>query len=149
MFHNPAQRYKDERDRYLEFVGDSFVFDAASGIHTPKAYYKAQKRSGLKKVWKNFRKYWALIILNSITLIFLIRYTNYARLQWTEAKRMADEAHTATGLAQQSLQTSKDQFAEEERPYIWFGNDHGSPSFFTHPDDKEKKFGWIVWDYHY
>jgi hypothetical protein len=71
---------------------------------------------GKKRDWLDY----ATGVLELIGLVVLIAYTTFAALQWCEMKR-------SVGQAQDALKTAREQFAKDERPYIWLANDSAGP----------------------
>jgi hypothetical protein len=98
---------------------------------TPKPVYTNQSPTTKIKRRKKFKLLslslfqWGTLILSAVTLIFLIKYTNYARRQWKEAKRTADQsvisataAKSAAETAEATLQDSQKSFVLQNRPYV-------------------------------
>jgi hypothetical protein len=146
MYRDPSEDYKNNAAQYLKDIEPDFLFDHAHRIYKPKAYYDAQEPSRLKKFWKNCRQYWLAIIINVLTLAAVAYYAYYARLQWSEMKRTADQSVIAAGAAQsaavtadQSLKDTKANFANDQRPYLWTTKSSSVPKF-------DAKKGEIYWN---
>lgn len=123
MLRNPANKEEYNSDQYLKNVNERFSFDASTGIYKPKFYYKKPKRDGVKNSFKI-----AMLILNALTLYFLIRYTHYARLQWVEMKRTADQSVIAANGAKDSAieakhanETTKIALVDVQRAFVFLG----------------------------
>jgi hypothetical protein len=139
LLHRPTQNEKYDADQYLRNVADNFVLDIASGIYKPKAYYKKTKSRDLKKTTSIPFKL-LTVVLSALTLLYLVKYTNYARLQWIEAKRTADQATVSVAKAQAAIDLSKEQFVKDQRPYIW-----NTQIELPHLKIGDK----VTWNYHY
>jgi len=107
----PTNKEDCDAKQYLENVGERFMFDVASGIYKPKAYYKEKKPSRLQELWKNFREHWAAILINALTLAAVATYTHWAQKQWTASNRAAGAAESAAKTAASELEMS-------ERPWV-------------------------------
>jgi hypothetical protein len=83
-------------------------------------------------------------------------YGGIAYRQWRtmdatfgEPKKQTKAATDAASTAQNALNQARDQFQQDQRPYIWFTNNGvGSPQFHTTPNTNPTT-GHIVWDWHY
>jgi hypothetical protein len=133
LLEDPAIKYERDAQQYLKDVGDSISFDVRRGIYAPNSYHK----KGKSRLWKNEFAKWLTILVNAITLYFIIRYTHYARKQWIEAHTTADQAiiaagaaKSAAGTADAALKDSQKSFVINERPYIVVD---GSPQFAEPP----------------
>jgi hypothetical protein len=107
------RRSKDENydpNKYLGDSDDRFLFDGESGIYKPKSYYKEQKRNKFK-IFSFSLFQCVTLLLSAATLLFLIKYTNYARLQWCEMR-------SASAAAWQSVAGIQRQTRMDERPWI-------------------------------
>jgi hypothetical protein len=118
MYCDPAEDYKNDTAEYLKGIEGDFFFDHTHRIYKPKAYYEEQKSSGLKKFWKNCRRYWLPILVNALTLAAVAYYAHYARLQWCEmvkATKAADASARAAKIAADAsvcaLKQNEKQFA--------------------------------------
>jgi len=124
MLEDPARKYQRDAQRYLQKVSEGYTFD---GVYKPKGYekrdQKAYQKPGSDK-WHRFftdpKRDWVTAVISIATLLVVGAYTEFARRQWHEMQRAANEAHSATVAAQDSLSFAKAQLQEEERPYIWF-----------------------------
>lgn len=105
MLRRPTQSKSQDADKYLRDTDSRFVFAFDSGIYEPKSYYKEKKRKKLKFLTLSPFQ-WGTIILSAATLIFLIIYTHYVRLQWCEMKRTADYASEQTDMLHRQLSES-------------------------------------------
>jgi hypothetical protein len=110
LFRRPSQSKDYDPEQYLRDADTRFSFDSKSGIYQPKTYYEENKRREFKILSLSPYK-WGTLILSAVTLIFLIRYTNYARLQWLDTHTMAEDAT-------KSLNVVQEQFRLEQRPRI-------------------------------
>jgi hypothetical protein len=127
LFH---QRPKDDDcdpEKYLKDSDNRFLFDLESGIYKPKAYYKKEKRNKFKLLSLSLFQ-WGTLFLSAATLVFLIKYTNYARLQWCEMKRTADQSVIAATAASNSAieaknanQTTKAALIDVQRAFVFLG----------------------------
>lgn len=135
MFRRPSQ-YKDrDPDQYLRDADKRFLFNPDSGIYEPKTSYKKKERKKFK-FFSLSAFQWGTLILSAVTLFFLIKYTNYARLQWKEAKRTtdqsvrsADAATTSASTAYEALQDAKNSFQIQNRPYVIVTGNSGTAGF--------------------
>jgi hypothetical protein len=91
LLRRPAQRKDYDPEQYLRDTDSHFLFDHESGIYEPKTYYRAKKRKKFK-FFSLSPFQWGTLLLSSFTLVFLVKYTNYACLQWQEMIRTADAA---------------------------------------------------------
>ena len=142
MLRRPAQRNEYDPEQYLRDADNRFSFDPESGIYRPKTDYKEAERKKLKILSLSLFE-WGTLILSAATLFFLIKYTNYARLQWKEtqktaieAGRSANAAETAADTAGDSLKTAKESFVIDQRPYVVV--DEGNPQFVDIPPSPKK-----------
>ena len=116
MLRNIAKNEEYDPGQYLKNVSDRFIF--INGIYVPKS---CKEKSKGRKFQSLFLKI-APIVLNALTLFFIIKYTNYARLQWIEMKRTAKESVIAANAANDAVTQAKvanKQAADADRP--WFG----------------------------
>jgi hypothetical protein len=121
LLRRPADHEQYDSEQYLKNTEDRFVFDSSTGIYKPKTDHKHKESSHLHKIWDNFRKHWASIILNGLTLFFVIKYTNYARLQWQEMKRAADATKLAAEAAKSSATTADATLHITQKAYLTDG----------------------------
>jgi hypothetical protein len=92
-------------------------------------------RSSFKKLWQG-RKTW----LEVAALMVVIVYTIYS------AKQVA-ETRAANRIAEQSLQQAREDFWDEQRPYVWLTSATPPPDFIR--NKKDPSVGQIVWSYHF
>ena len=118
MLRRPSQYRKYDAEDYLRDADNRFLFNPESGIYEPKTSYKKKKAKKFKLLSLSLFQ-WGTLILSALTLFFLIKYTNYSRLQWKAAKGMAESAADSITKAQAAIDQSKTQFQANERPYIW------------------------------
>jgi hypothetical protein len=119
LFRSPANRNEQSAAEYLADVEERFFFDAAHGIYKPKTCHKKLNPRRLKKLWKNFRNHWALILINIATLLGVIYYARYARLQWCEM--------------QEANRISHDSLEAQTRPWVLI---EGEPSTIAATEDE-------------
>jgi hypothetical protein len=132
MLRHPPDNEEENRKRYARKIEDTYTFDSESGLYQPKAYaerkHREQEQPGSNERSRFFtdpKRDWVTIFVGIATLIVVGLYTHYARLQWYEMKRTAEQASAATTLAQQTLAENKRQFAASHRPYIWIVEERG------------------------
>jgi hypothetical protein len=142
LFHRRPENEDYHPKEYLKDSESRFLFDPESGIYKSKSCYENEKRKKFALSLFN----WGTLLLSAATLFFLIKYTNYARLQWGEMKRTADQsviaagaAHSAAVTADQSLKDTKANFANDQRPYLWTTKSSSVPKF-------DAKKGEIYWN---
>jgi len=124
LLRRPAQHKDYDPEQYLRDADNRYSFDPESGIYKPKPYDKEKKRAKFK-ILSLSPFQWGTLILAALTLLFLVKYTNYARLQWKEAKRTSDQsvisanaAQSAAGTADTTLKSSQKSFEIDQRPYL-------------------------------
>jgi hypothetical protein len=108
--HHQSEEKAEEAAKYLKNIEDRFLLDAANSIYKPKSYKETGIRKRLKKFWRNFRKHWAMVIINAATFAAVVYYAHYARLQWNEMKKAADAANDSAAEAKRSRLRSETAF---------------------------------------
>lgn len=123
MLHKISNGEEDSPDQYLRNISERFFLDTKTGIYKPKAYDKQNKSDSFKK----FGKIWAPVILNALTLFFVIRYTHYARLQWGEMKTAANAARDSAIQAKNANDITKQELVELQRAFVFPGDPKITP----------------------
>jgi hypothetical protein len=133
MFRRPPCEDKYNPDRYLRNIDDSYVFDATTGLYKPKTYNEQTQSDNKKpgshprfRIFTDPKRDWVAITVGVLTLIVVGLYTHYARKQWQEAHRTAEQAvisacaaKSAAETADATLKNSQAQWRIEERPYLF------------------------------
>jgi hypothetical protein len=150
MKKNPASNDKPDGDRYIKDAEDRFFFDSTGGIYKPKSY-KTETKSNQET--KQSQRFWVTTIISTLTLFAVGIYAYYAALQWCEMRRAASAAQDAARFAHDAVIQARDQFRQDERPYIWITNTGiGTPEFTFDKNPKtgqDLTTGQITWTYHY
>jgi hypothetical protein len=102
LLRRPSQSKEYDPDQYLRDADNRFVFDAESGIYKPKSSDEGKKRKKFKILSLSLFE-WGSLLLGAATLIFLIKYTNYARLQWCAAQNTLGQIQQQTTLMRKQL----------------------------------------------
>jgi hypothetical protein len=130
MNHYPSQKNKDCSHSELRTIDDTYVFDVSSGLYKPKSYEGTDSsRENAKEIlWKDpvpIKRDWFAIVISVVTLVFLILYTEHARVQADMARIAATENLVAANAARDSADTAKQvadnattSFHISERPYV-------------------------------
>lgn len=69
-------------------------------------------------------------------------YAYVATRQWKEMMVTSDAASDTAHQARRALVQARDQFRQDQRPYVWMTANLGSPMWITNT-------GQVVWDLHY
>jgi hypothetical protein len=149
----PVNEARNNPERYLRNVEDTYVFDLATGLYKPKTCIEKtlsdNKKPGSNPQFRFFtnpKRDWLAMAVGVVTLVVLAIYTGYTRKQWKEAQRTADQSTVAANAAacaartsQNSLQFARDSFHISERPYVTVS----SISFDT-PLEPDKEIGMSI-----
>lgn len=111
MLYRPPKKDQEEASRDQRDTDDSYIFDFASGLYTPKGY-REQKQCEKPKPgdskWLRFftnpKRDWVATIVGILTLVGVGLYTYYARQQWC--------------VANQTLKEIQRQARIDQRPWI-------------------------------
>src|SRR3954463_5314278 len=103
----PKNDFRRSVARYFRDVDDTYIFDPATGLYKPRARGGAAgKQAGTDRRTRFFtdpRTDWYPIIITSaislLTVGLLAATVYFARFQWIEMKRAADESTTAATAA--------------------------------------------------
>jgi hypothetical protein len=96
------------------------------------------KSNGHNKERRERWKFWIEIV----GAVFLIGTAIFTGLQW----RAASEANK---LTHEALRNARDNFRQDQRPYIWVTNDMGSPIFVPWNNDPASPTGQVIWTYRF
>jgi hypothetical protein len=105
LLRRPSQSKDYDPDQYLRDADNRFSFDPEVGIYTPKTYYEHRESTKKKKQFSRYEK-WSLIV-GACAFLIVALYTHYARLQWREMKRTADESIEQTKQSAKTLRISQ------------------------------------------
>ena len=62
---------------------------------------------------------------------------------------VARESNRANNIASDALRLSRDNFRQDQRPYIWLTGDLGSPRFIPPLVQPESIVGQVIWTFHF
>jgi hypothetical protein len=90
-----------------------------------------------------------------LTLFAVIAYAVLVCFQWREmvsatdaAFDAANQARLSVGLANKAIAQAREQFRQDQRPYIWLTNQGlGFPDFIPTPNSPSS--GQVIWTWHY
>lgn len=87
-------------------------------------------------------KEWSSTVAVVISVIALLA----VGLQTCQNKREADAAIDAAKAAQEAVRQSRENFQQDQRPYVWLTNDLGKPEFVQRAGTQS---GQAIWDWHF
>jgi hypothetical protein len=107
-----SERHEIEAQRYLDRVGDRYVFDGSGPLYQEKSDQPAKESIDSQQFVKSFRwgkflRQWLPIVISGLTLFFLVWTVRYAQLQWKEARRTATASINAAYEACRGSQISR------------------------------------------
>jgi hypothetical protein len=100
----------------------------------PEAEASRSKKKESRENWK-----FGMEIVASVFLMLAAIFTGF---QWKAASQ-------ANALTQKALRNARDNFRQDQRPYIWLTNELGSPRFVPFNNDPASGTGQAVWAYHF
>lgn len=133
MGNHSRKFYEKAATHYLEKVRGRYVFNKSSGLYEAKSE-RTEKQceessagaSRRTPFHVDLRRDWIVIIVSVVSLFLFGITIHYARLQWHEmhestiqSTRAANTANRAVDIANTALTQSKNQFVQDERPYVW------------------------------
>jgi hypothetical protein len=90
-----------------------------------------------------------------LTLIAVAFYAFLTYEVWREMVLTSDagmdtakEARRSAAIAQQALTQAREQFRQDQRPYVWLTNNLGGPTLFVPPRSSTSE-GYVAWPWHY
>lgn len=137
---NQAADHQRNAQEYLEQTRHGYIIDPSSGLYHP---YTTEREDEIEEnateaqqfpgplrisVDKEFMDYVPIgvgvfaLLLSALTLILLFGTVIYARKQWVETKRTADQSVIAATAATEAANTSKEALTSAERAFVSFSH---------------------------
>lgn len=141
MLRRKSQCKDYDPEQYLRDADNRFSFDPESGIYKPKPCNKEKKGKKFKILSLSLFQ-WGTLLLSGLTLIFLIRYTNYARLQWCAMEKAAEAAKQSAIEAKNANLQNRDAVIKIQRAFALMNNVPVIESVGANRDRVQFMFHW-------
>lgn len=130
---NPeAEQHERDSDRYLQNIGDRYVFDGPSGIYkqqpteaTEEARRQPDPNQHGNPLWVNVRRDWLMIALSALTLILLGFTVHYAKKQWMAMNDTYKQMSQQTTLLQEQVEASMSATLSKQFKISWPDKNQG------------------------
>jgi hypothetical protein len=162
-----AEDHKSNTDKYLRDTQAGYSINLQSGLYEPCSFgtQENQNKEILQELscdprpkgswadWGNVGVGVVGNVISVLTLIGLMLTALFSIKQWHEAHITANAsvvsanaAQDATDSAKRGLAQSRDQFIQDQRPYVWVARDLGTPKFFLASGHTQ---GQVFWEWHF